>query len=95
MENLDVQNIIPMLSQIGINVEQLSLERLEELMKLSDSIQNPCDITPEMSKKILDAIGIETKASVEKKSEKIKPNSICTSCKSGKKYKKCCGKNSN
>jgi hypothetical protein len=91
MENLDVQNIIPMLSQIGINVEQLSLERLEELMKLSDSIQNPCDITPEMSKKILDAIGIETKASAEK----IKPNSICTSCKSGKKYKKCCGKNTN
>jgi hypothetical protein len=32
MENLDVQNIIPMLSQIGINVEQLSLERQKEIL---------------------------------------------------------------
>lgn len=29
----------------------------------------------------------------KKKTEKIKPNETCPKCNSGKKYKKCCGKN--
>jgi hypothetical protein len=95
MENLDVRTIIPMLQQFGISPDQLSIERLDALMKLADSIKNPSDITPEMSKKILDTIGINTNPPVKNTKnsvERINPNSIC-SCSSGKKYKKCCGKN--
>jgi len=53
---LNDKNIILMLKMFGINIEDLSIEKLEELMKLTDSIENPKNITPEMSKKILNII---------------------------------------
>jgi hypothetical protein len=53
MDNLDDKNVIPMLKHFGINTDELSIEKLEELMKMTDLIKNPADITPEMSKKIL------------------------------------------
>jgi len=55
-DNLNEKNIIPMLKMFGINIEDLSIEKLEELMKLTDSIENPKNMTPEMSKKILNTI---------------------------------------
>ena len=56
MDNLNVKNIIPMLKLFGINIEDLSIQKLEELMNLTDSIENPKEITPEMSKKIINLI---------------------------------------
>jgi hypothetical protein len=55
-DNLNQKNIISMLKMCGINIEDFSIEKLEELMKLTDSIENPKKITPEMSKKILNII---------------------------------------
>ena len=56
MDNLNEKNIIPMLKLFGINIEDLSIQKLEELMNLTDSIENPKEITPEMSKKIINLI---------------------------------------
>ena len=95
MENLDIGTILPMLRQFGISPEMLGPEKLEELMKLADKISNPSDITPELSKKIIDLLGISTRATIspkQKSNEKIPRNSLCP-CGKGKKYKKCCGNN--
>ena len=93
MENLDIRTVIPILRQFGISPEQLGPEKLEELMKIADLINNPVDITPEVSRKILDAMGVGPRAPIAPKkiiSDKIGRNSLC-SCASGKKFKKCCG----
>lgn len=93
MENLDIRSVIPILKQLGISPDKLGPERLEELMKISGKISGPSDITPEMTTKIMDIIGIVPKARVSQKiqtREKIGRNSPCPCGKYGKKYKKCC-----
>ena len=94
MENLDVRTILPMLRQFGISPEMLGPEKVEDLMKLADKIGNPSDITPEMSRKILDILGVSTRGVCtpkQKDNEKIPRNSPCPCGRFGKKYKKCCG----
>jgi len=96
MENLDVRSVIPILQQFGINIDQLGPERLEELMKLCSQIKNPSEITPEISKKLLDIVGITTRGVSKPKirsKDKITRNEVCPCGKTGKKYKKCCGSN--
>jgi len=93
MENLDIRSVIPILKQLGISPDKLGPERLEELMKVAEKISNASDITPEISSKIMDIIGIIPKARVAPKiqtREKIGRNSPCPCGKYGKKYKKCC-----
>jgi len=93
MENLDVRSVIPILSQLGISPDKLGPERLENLMKIASKISNANDITPEITSKIMDIIGIVPKAQVVQKKqirEKIGRNSQCPCGKYGKKYKKCC-----
>jgi hypothetical protein len=93
MENLDIRSVIPILKQLGISPDKLGPERLEELMKISEKISSASDITPEISTKIMDIIGIIPKAHVAPKTQtrqKIARNSICPCGKYGKKYKKCC-----
>ena len=93
MDNLDIRSVLPMLQQFGISPDQLGPDKLEKLMKLSKSIQNPSDITPEISRHILDVLGISiqgTKASVKRNGVKIGRNEPCP-CREGKKYKHCCG----
>ena len=93
MDNLDIRSVLPMLQQFGISPDQLGPDKLEKLMKLSKSIQNPSDITPEISRHILDVLGISiqgTKASVKRNGVKIGRNEPCP-CREGKKYKQCCG----
>ena len=46
-KELTDKNIISMLKIFGINIEDLSIEKLEDLMKLTDSIENPKNITPQ------------------------------------------------
>ena len=93
MENLDIRSVIPILKQLGISPDKLGPERLEELMKISEKITGASDITPEISSKIMDIIGIIPKAHVAPKNkthQKIGRNSLCPCGKYGKKYKKCC-----
>jgi len=93
MENLDIRSVIPILKQLGISPDKLGPEKLEELMKLAEKISGSSDITPEITTKIMDIIGIIPKIRVPtkiQKSEKIGRNSLCPCQKYGKKYKKCC-----
>jgi hypothetical protein len=93
MENLDIRSVIPILKQLGISPDKLGPERLEELIKISEKISDASDITPEMTSKIMDIIGIIPKARVAPKiqtRQKIGRNELCPCGKYGKKYKKCC-----
>jgi hypothetical protein len=93
MENLDIRSVIPILKQLGISPDKLGPERLEELMKISEKITGASDLTPEITSKIMDIIGIIPKARVAQKiqtRDKIGRNSQCPCGKYGKKYKKCC-----
>lgn len=93
MENLDIRSVIPILKQLGISPDKLGPERLMELMKIAEKISGTSDITPEITSKIMDIIGIIPKAQVNQKiktREKIGRNSLCPCGKYGKKYKKCC-----
>jgi hypothetical protein len=93
MENLDIRSVIPILTQLGISPDKLGPEKLEELMKIAQKITNTSDITPEITSKIMDIIGIIPKARVATKiqtRQKIGRNELCPCQKYGKKYKKCC-----
>ena len=95
MENLDIRSVLPILQQFGISPDQLGPERLEELMKLSEYIHNPSDITPEIARQVMEILGISAKkphsvTPVKRKSVKVGRNEACP-CNSGKKFKKCCG----
>lgn len=100
LENLDIRDIIPLLHQFGINPSQLGPAKIERLMKLSQNIKNPTDITPEISREILSIIGLQTsqprqpinnQIPTQKKIPKIGRNDQCP-CGKQIKYKKCCGK---
>ena len=96
MEDLDIRTVLPILQQFGINIDQLGPERLEDLMKLCSQIKNPSEITPEISKKLLEIIGINTRGVSKPKiraTVKIGRNELCPCGKTGKKYKNCCGSN--
>ena len=100
LENLNIRDIIPLLHQFGINPSQLGPEKIERLMKLSQNIKNPTDITSEISREMLDIIGLQprqpnhlvnTQLANQKKIPKIGRNQQCP-CGKQIKYKKCCGK---
>jgi hypothetical protein len=91
----EIAKMLPILQQFGISPENLGPERLEKLMSIASLIKNPSDITQEMSRQILDTLGVVPVApKIQKKSTAVKigRNSPCA-CGSGKKYKKCCDKN--
>ncbi len=93
MTNLDIRSILPMLQQFGITPEQLGPDKLEKIMQLGEHLQDPSDITPEVSRQVLEVLGISTRGAqvpVKRKGQKIGRNEPCP-CEKGKKYKKCCG----
>ena len=88
----EIAKMLPILQQFGISPENLGPERLEKLMSLASLVKSPSDITPEMSRQILDTLGVRPVApKIQKKNTtpKIGRNSPCP-CGSGKKHKKCC-----
>jgi hypothetical protein len=56
MDNINIQNAIPILNQMQLNPEKLSPERLEALLKITDSIKGPSDITPEITRQMMSII---------------------------------------
>ena len=83
-----------MLKQFGISPDQLGPEKIQKLLAITDNVSNPTDITPEISRQIMDIMGIGTKGIPNKPKQvqnKVGRNEICPCGKSGKKYKKCCG----
>jgi len=94
MNNVDIREALPILAQFGVTPESLGPEKLEQLIDLTKSIKSPTDITPQISRHILDIIGIRTNAPkppIKRKFPKVGRNDFCC-CGSEKKYKKCCGK---
>lgn len=88
-------NFLSLLQQFGLNPNQFGPERLNKLMEIAELVKNPEDMTPEIAKDIIDVLGVDPKKYLNKKvgtNEKIGRNDLCT-CNSGKKFKKCCGKN--
>lgn len=94
MNNLDVRSVLPLLQQMGVDPSKLGPDKLERLMKMSDKIKNPDQITPEVVSEITNIFGIDLNGPVQPKkreiSLKISRNEKCP-CESGKKWKKCCG----
>jgi hypothetical protein len=56
MDNINIQNAIPILNQMQLNPEKLSPERLEALLKITDSIKEPSDLTPEITRQMMSII---------------------------------------
>ena len=94
MNNLDVRSVLPLLQQMGVDPSKLGPDKLERLMKLSDKIKDPAQITPEVVSEITNIFGIDLNGPIQPKkrevSLKIGRNEPCP-CESGKKWKKCCG----
>ena len=91
MENFDMITVLPFLRQLGISPDSLGPDKLTQLYEVTKSIKDMSDITPEISKKIIDIFGISTKGIQKpiKNTVKIGRNELCP-CGKGKKYKKCC-----
>ena len=53
MDKIDVVDAIPILKEMNINLDKLSPERLEALMKITDSIKDPSELTPEIIRKMV------------------------------------------
>lgn len=92
--NFDMNTIIPILQSMGISPKNLGPEKMAKLQNLADSIKDPSKITDELSRKVFDILGISprgNKTPIMKETKKIGRNEACP-CKSGQKYKRCCGK---
>ena len=91
----DMNKILPVLQSFGVAPNQLGPDKLNELMSLSEHISVPSKITPEITNRILNILGIGVRGyqrPVVRKETKIGRNNPCP-CDSRKKYKKCCGQN--
>jgi uncharacterized protein YecA (UPF0149 family) len=91
MNDYKMSDILPLLKQFGISPEQLGPERLNKLMKFAPRIQDPSQITPELSAELMQLLGVSSKppSKPRQSTKKIGRNDPCP-CKSGKKWKKCC-----
>lgn len=93
--NFDMNKVLPILKSFGINPGKLGPDKLERLQNIAGNISEPSQITPEVSRQVLDILGINMRAkesTVVKTGKRIGRNDPC-SCGSGMKSKKCCNKN--
>lgn len=87
---MNIKNILPILSSMGITPGMLGPDKLERLQKLSEKFTDVSQITPEVIREVTDILGINLQPkSKPVKSEKIGRNTLCK-CGSGRKYKYCC-----
>jgi uncharacterized protein YecA (UPF0149 family) len=95
MENIDMSTILPIIKQMGITPDTMGPEKLQQFMELAESITDPSQINNDIVYKLKNILGIKTNNESEHinvpKIKKIPRNKPCT-CKSGIKWKKCCGK---
>ena len=89
---MDIRKILPLLKQFGIDPEQIGPEKIMQLIQLTKNVNNPNDMTDELSSQIINTLGISTRGIQEPKRTKsirVGRNQRCP-CNSGFKYKKCC-----
>lgn len=92
----DMSKIVPLLQSFGVSPSNLGPEKMAKLQRLADKVQEPDQISMEMSQQIMEIMGISVKGNsppVVRKVVKVGRNDRC-SCGSGKKSKKCCSNNS-
>lgn len=97
-----MSNSKEILEILDLMMKNISEEQKEKVEKSLKKINNPFSISPAEAKGIMDDIGLDIlsyqkelrriKAEQKKTKEKVGRNEVCY-CGSGKKYKKCCGKN--
>ena len=88
-----MENIIQILTKLGISPDALTPEKYEEMLKIGDEIKNDSNISLETTRKMRNILGIINNRNT---TNSIKKNRICKRnepcpCLSGKKFKKCCG----
>jgi uncharacterized protein YecA (UPF0149 family) len=93
MSEAKLAAIIPVLNGLGLTIDKISPNQLERLEKLSEKFDDVSEITPELTREIMNIFGIKVNEPRVPRVQKNKlgRNELC-SCQSGKKYKKCCDK---
>lgn len=100
MNNIDVSSAIKLLRQFGIDLDKLEPEKMERLMKITQQINDPSEITPDIISEIGGMLSLNTQninqnvlnqngKNIKKTKIKIGRNEPCP-CESGKKWKNCC-----
>jgi len=93
MNNIDVSSAIKLLRQFGIDLDKLDPEKLERLMQITQKVNDPSQITPEIISEISSMLKLNNVLNQNGKSIKTKikigRNEPCP-CESGKKWKNCC-----
>jgi uncharacterized protein YecA (UPF0149 family) len=91
------------LNALGLNLNDITDEQKERLMKIGETISNPQNMNATEAMDIVNSLGLDIeklqknarrmKAELDKanKKPKVGRNAKCP-CDSGKKYKKCCGR---
>lgn len=93
--DFDMSKIIPILQSFGVSPSNLGPDKMNKLLNLSEKVSDPSKITTEVTKQVLDILGISTRGTkdpVRRKYTKIGRNEPCH-CGSKTKFKKCCDKN--
>ena len=89
---MDIQSVLPLLQQMGVDPAKLGPEKLAKLMQITDKIKDPNQITQENIREITDIFALKLTVFLnlkKRKALKIGRNEPCP-CESGKKWKKCC-----
>ncbi len=94
MNNIDVSSAIKLLGQFGIDLDKLDPEKLERLMQITQKVNDPSQITPEIISEISSMLKLnnvlnQNGKDIKKSKIKIGRNELCP-CESGKKWKNCC-----
>ena len=94
MNNIDVSSAIKLLRQFGIDLDKLDPEKLERLMQITQQVNDPSQITPEIISEISSMLKLnnvlnQNGKDIKKTKIKIGRNEPCP-CESGKKWKNCC-----
>ena len=94
MNNIDVSSAIKLLRQFGIDLDKLDPEKLERLMQNTKQVNDPSQITPEITSEISSMLKLnnvlnQNGKDIKKTKIKIGRNEPCP-CESGKKWKNCC-----
>ena len=94
-DNFDMTTVTQMLQSLGVSPDRLGPDRINKLMKLTEGVTDPSQVSAEKAREIISTLGISApkqapKQPARKVEKKIGRNAPCI-CESGKKYKKCCG----
>jgi len=85
---LDINQMKNMLKNMGMDLDNLPTDKLQEIINLTQQIKDPQNMSTEYKKKLQELLKIKKEP---RKKTKIGVNQKCP-CGSSLKYKKCCGK---